>query len=1190
MVHSKRVASVVLSGLLVWSMVPHQAVADELGVSSERSSASTNIINDTNSVTPPPSSAENNQNGPAVANGGAEKGPDAAASDASTKPDAAQGSEKAPDEGDTSQGTGETSKNNNQTDGGAADAGSEAVVHHTPAALKAKIGMNDVVQPRWSYPNTWWTDLWTDGPNCRATINWSGGFGSNGEWMQGWIKRGWYGADKQWHKITAGNSEPAGSRTFSWNMAGFSGVATSGVDYSNNTYNRYWFHGELKNGLAWASFDSTPFYATSIASSDMPETTQLVPGDSFPTPANRPGMTFDGWGLDRPAADGSGSYRRETNGRNNGSQPQIWANYKFNNPGNLVISQAQDVNPALVQARCSWTEPNTGSHDFHFNLSGPTSDNTVITDTNNSSQGPFTREYLVGPGTYEFSVQARWNGYVPSDVARSGQASTVQFDLSQAQLGAGAQTTATPNMQLVNHGSSATEPAAPRTFVSGAEFAYWSTDAPSANAAPYDFTAPVNGVTSLNAVWRTVRPASVTATAAGGDKVSATVKLGAADGADKVTLQPQRLENDGSWVNAGAPVDVTPAAGSDTVTGEVTVPSEGTWRVSAQAKKGQLVDSQATFSPEEFVTATFETGQGASVQGLQAVKKGDTLSKPADPTRTGYTFLGWVTADGSFEDFANGVSKPMNAPVHYTALWAHGADAATVAMGTDGSGPNAWALAYIAPTATTTYNKASFQFQSQQADGTWKNEGAPVETTFTNGRGIAHGTFDVTGEGVWRCSVVLSDSNDPSAPSSAALPTNEMVTVAIDSAASTGASWPMTLVERGSRIPDPAAVTTPVPAWATLNGFADGSGNPVEFEADGFSKTTADNPVHLTARWATVAPNNAALGQTGTPGTVTWDDNGAPAGYRITPTVTAKSRAVRAGASVTVPAGSTSADLTEAFRALGPGTYSAEVSALANDVDEGDAAPATGDAFSVDYDGNGDNVTGVAPLAVVNERTAPAPVANPANGSSAFAGWSVDAPGANAWDGSAFSAPTTLYASWDLAIPTNLTFADPSVPTLSWDPVDNATGYIVSIVSSNGQNVATIDVPVTGSGRPEADVSAAVAEPGTYAVAVSAYGPAGYGQSTTVGMGWHTSEKSDVPSGPVKPGDPNGPSQEAMDAASAAAANAAKEKAATIKPVSTDGMVPTGDVAPVAGFLGIAAGLSAMVTVLAARLHLRRKH
>ena len=57
---------------------------------------------------------------------------------------------------------------------------------------------------------------------------------------------------------------------------------------------------------------------------------------------------------------------------------------------------------------------------------------------------------------------------------------------------------------------------------------------------------------------------------------------------------------------------------------------------------------------------TFDTNGGSSV-GLQAVKTGDKVTKPADPTKSGYTFSGWYTDEActTAYDFSSPVTEDM---------------------------------------------------------------------------------------------------------------------------------------------------------------------------------------------------------------------------------------------------------------------------------------------------------------------------------------------------------------------------------------------------------------------------------------------------------------------------------------------------------------------------------------------------
>ena len=62
-------------------------------------------------------------------------------------------------------------------------------------------------------------------------------------------------------------------------------------------------------------------------------------------------------------------------------------------------------------------------------------------------------------------------------------------------------------------------------------------------------------------------------------------------------------------------------------------------------------------------TVTFNVRIGAGIHA-QEVKIGDTVTKPADPTADGYTFLGWYV-DGEEYDF----NTPVEGNITITAKW-----------------------------------------------------------------------------------------------------------------------------------------------------------------------------------------------------------------------------------------------------------------------------------------------------------------------------------------------------------------------------------------------------------------------------------------------------------------------------------------------------------------------------------------
>ena len=70
-------------------------------------------------------------------------------------------------------------------------------------------------------------------------------------------------------------------------------------------------------------------------------------------------------------------------------------------------------------------------------------------------------------------------------------------------------------------------------------------------------------------------------------------------------------------------------------------------------------------SEKEYVTVTFQTNGGSKVNS-QKVEKGKTAAKPSNPTKKGYTFVGWYTSARKEFSF----STKINSNMTLSALWA----------------------------------------------------------------------------------------------------------------------------------------------------------------------------------------------------------------------------------------------------------------------------------------------------------------------------------------------------------------------------------------------------------------------------------------------------------------------------------------------------------------------------------------
>ena len=79
---------------------------------------------------------------------------------------------------------------------------------------------------------------------------------------------------------------------------------------------------------------------------------------------------------------------------------------------------------------------------------------------------------------------------------------------------------------------------------------------------------------------------------------------------------------------------------------------------------GGVTNDGGKINDGAYVTVTFNSDGGTPVEGAK-VLRGQTVAKPTDdPTKTGYTFIGWEDADGAY-DF----SESVIAPLTLTAKW-----------------------------------------------------------------------------------------------------------------------------------------------------------------------------------------------------------------------------------------------------------------------------------------------------------------------------------------------------------------------------------------------------------------------------------------------------------------------------------------------------------------------------------------
>lgn len=188
--------------------------------------------------------------------------------------------------------------------------------------------------------------------------------------------------------------------------------------------------------------------------------------------------------------------------------------------------------------------------------------------------------------------------------------------------------------QTIEDGGRVSKPADPTR--EGYEFAGWTL-----NGVGYDFTQPVKTDLVLTAMWTQVKPKTHTVmfdSDKGTVVPSQTVKDG--DTATEPTAPTKTGYEFKGWLSDGKPYDfATP------VTKDLTLTAK--WEKTKVAS----------------YTVAFDSADGGDVPS-QTVEHGKTAVKPDDPTREGYTFLGWYAGDAAYD-----WNTPVTGNLVLTAHW-----------------------------------------------------------------------------------------------------------------------------------------------------------------------------------------------------------------------------------------------------------------------------------------------------------------------------------------------------------------------------------------------------------------------------------------------------------------------------------------------------------------------------------------
>ena len=209
-----------------------------------------------------------------------------------------------------------------------------------------------------------------------------------------------------------------------------------------------------------------------------------------------------------------------------------------------------------------------------------------------------------------------------------------------------------PDAQTVADGEKAEKPADPTR--AGYGFVAWMS-----GEGEYDFDAAVTGDLTLTAKWALKAPTvSVTASddaPVEGETVTLTANV-THDLTEGITYAY-------AWTKGDAPVE-------DAAEATLEVTGSGTYVVTVTATDADGLTATATgeikltFAPKPTYTVTFD--DGVNDPTTQIVTDGEKVAEPADPTRTGYTFVGWF-ADGA--DTAYDFDAAVTGNLTLTARW-----------------------------------------------------------------------------------------------------------------------------------------------------------------------------------------------------------------------------------------------------------------------------------------------------------------------------------------------------------------------------------------------------------------------------------------------------------------------------------------------------------------------------------------
>ena len=275
------------------------------------------------------------------------------------------------------------------------------------------------------------------------------------------------------------------------------------------------------------------------------------------------------------------------------------------------VSCAGDIRGGIFHGSVTVTDPDG-------NMTNPSQDNYWRFGSNLSGgtfYGPVTTECHVSGGTYYGGLTIGETAKLSGKPMNTGDAINTETNTPDPN---GTPVTVTYDYgerggiyakQIVQAGEKAVKPDDPK--VNGLTFGGWYTDEDCIDGNEYNFTAPVTKDMTLTAKW-TANSYTIAFDTAGGSEIASITQ----DYGTAITAPADPTREGYTFMGWDKAIPATMPAGDMTLTAQ--------WRINRY-------------------TVTFDTDGGSAVAPITQ-DYGTAITAPADPTREGYTFIGWDKA------------------------------------------------------------------------------------------------------------------------------------------------------------------------------------------------------------------------------------------------------------------------------------------------------------------------------------------------------------------------------------------------------------------------------------------------------------------------------------------------------------------------------------------------------------------